>query len=54
MEIISVENWGKLEKKQLTIIAELYKVGNVVVAAARFKDTCMLASVTIDKKPSPP
>jgi len=45
MEIFSVENWGKLEKKQLTIIAELYKIGNVVVAAARFKDTCMPAGV---------
>jgi hypothetical protein len=31
MKIISVENWEKLEKKQQTIIAELYKIGNVVV-----------------------
>jgi hypothetical protein len=45
MEIISVENWGKLEKKQLTIIAELYKIGNVVVAAARFRDTRMPAII---------
>jgi hypothetical protein len=45
MEIISVENWGKLEKKQLTIISELYKIGNVVVAATRFKDTRMSAGV---------
>jgi hypothetical protein len=27
MEIISVENWGKLVKKQQTIVAELYKIG---------------------------
>jgi hypothetical protein len=31
METISLENWEKLEKKQQTIIAELYKIGNVVV-----------------------